>query len=196
MHAAKKRGHPGLDRARRHELVQRADRHARELADVDEEVTAAGDVGVDDVHARPVLESGVLQSFGGIELAMRARRVVEESSERAHDVLVVVEDLVVESTRPRVPLHEDRVWHVDLDLPNVLIGQQRSERPVSAEVAERPVDHALGVGDAEGSQPALVVEVPPLDFVFDDRAQAFAGVFVHTEALGALLHPTLDLSER
>ena len=43
----------------------------------------------------------------GVELAVGAGGVVEDLGERAHDVVVVVEDLVVVARRPAVPLDED-----------------------------------------------------------------------------------------
>ena len=109
MHAARNASDCRLDRAELDELVERADRHARELADVDEHVPAAADVTVDDVHARSVVEARVLQALGRIELAMRAGRVVERARERAEHVIVVVEHLVVEPARaPRAASRRSR----------------------------------------------------------------------------------------
>src|SRR4029077_3024602 len=97
---------------------------------------AAADVTVDDVHARSVVEASVLQPLRRIELAVGAGRVVEQARERAEHVIVVMEDLVVKPARTRVPLHEDRVRSVDLDLPDVVIDEERRQRPVAAEVAQ------------------------------------------------------------
>ena len=58
---------PALD-----QLVERAERHAGELADVDEQVAAAADVAVHDVQAGAVVELGVLQALGRVELAVGA----------------------------------------------------------------------------------------------------------------------------
>ncbi len=149
MHAREERCDSRLDRADVDELVERADRYAGELPDVHEHVAAAADVGVDDVHARAVLEPSILQALGRIELAVGSGRVVEQARERAQHVVVVVEDLVVEAARAGVPLHEDRVGRVDLDLPHVVVGEQRRERAVAAQVAERAIDHRLGVGDGD-----------------------------------------------
>ena len=56
------------------ELVELAERHAGELADVDHHVAVAGDVAVDDVEAGAVVELRVLQALGRVELAVRGRR--------------------------------------------------------------------------------------------------------------------------
>ena len=150
-----------------------AERDAGELADVHEHMAAAGDVAVHDVDAGAVVELGVLQSLGRIELAVGRRRVVEQLGQRAHDVVVVVEDLVVVARRAPVPAHEHRVGSVDHDLPHVVVVEQRGQRPVAGEVAERPLDHDLGVGQGEGPAAAPVLVVPPADLVVDQRRAAW-----------------------
>jgi len=85
------------------ELVQSADLDAGELADVDQDVAVAADVVVDDVEAAAVVELGVLQAFGGIQLAVAAGGVVQHLGERAQEVLVVVEHLVVVAGCAGVP---------------------------------------------------------------------------------------------
>ena len=76
--------------------------HAREPPDVDQHVPAPGDVTVDDVDPGAV-ELGVLQALGRVERAGGGRGVVEQLDERAHHVVVVVEDLVVVAGRPAEP---------------------------------------------------------------------------------------------
>ena len=107
-HAARKRRGRGGQHVPLDELVEVAERDAGELADVDHHVTAAADVAVHDVQPGAVVELRVLQALGRVELAVRARRVVEDLGEGADDVLVVVEDLVVVAGPPAVALHEDR----------------------------------------------------------------------------------------
>ncbi len=60
------------------QLVERAERQAGELPDVDEHVALPGHVTVDDVQPGTALELGVLKPLGGIELAVGARRSVED----------------------------------------------------------------------------------------------------------------------
>ncbi len=127
---------------------------------------------------------------------MGSGRVVEQARERSQHVVVVVEDLVVEAARAGMALHEDRVGGVDLDLPHVVVREQRCQRAVAAQVAERAIDHRLGIGDRDGVEPSLEVDVPPIDLVFEDRAEPLGGLFVDVEALGSLLHPPFDLGER
>jgi hypothetical protein len=74
-----------------------------ELPDVHEHVPAAGDVAVDDVDPGAVVELRVLEAVGRVQLAVGAGRVVEQLGQRPHDMVVVVEDLVVVSGRPTVP---------------------------------------------------------------------------------------------
>ena len=83
------------------ELVEVPEHHAGELADVDHDVAAAGDVAVDDVEPGAVVELGVLEPLGGVELAVGAGGVVEDLGEGPDDVVVVVEDLVVVAGRRR-----------------------------------------------------------------------------------------------
>ena len=54
-------------------------------------MAAPADVAVDDVKAGAVVELGVLEPFGGNELAVRGAGFVEDLRQRADDVLVVVE---------------------------------------------------------------------------------------------------------
>ena len=149
------------------------------------------DIAVDDVEAGPVVELGVLEALGGVELAMRAGGVVEDLGQRADDVLVVVEDLGVVAGHADVPSHEDRVGGVDHDLPHVGVGQQRLERPVAGEVAVGTVGHAARVGDVDVVQPAPVVGPPRRHLLVDERPQrrraARAG-----DVEGGVLGPGLD----
>ena len=91
----------GVSMSRSTSSSRRPEGDAGELADVDHEVAAAAEVAVDDVEAGAVVELGVLEALGGVELAVGAGGVVEDLGERAHDVVVVVEDLVVVAARPR-----------------------------------------------------------------------------------------------
>ncbi len=92
-------------------------------------------IAVHDVQARAVVELRVLQSFGRVELAVRAGRVVENLRQDPQHVLVVVEDLVVDPTRAVVPLNEDRVGTVNHDFPDVVVGEEWFQGPVAREVA-------------------------------------------------------------
>ncbi len=132
------------------ELVERPERDAGELADVHHHVAAAADVAVDDVQPGAVVELRVLQALGRVELAVARGRVVEDLGERADDVVVVVEDLVVVAARAAVALHEDLVGRVDHDLPDVVVVEQRLERAVAGEVAEGALGDEVGVGEVEG----------------------------------------------
>ena len=75
--------------------------------------------------------------------------VVEDLGQRADDVVVVVEDLVVVARDARVPAHEDGVGGVDHDLPDVVVVEQRRERPVAGQVAEGPLGDRVGIGERE-----------------------------------------------
>ena len=88
------------------QLGERPERDAGELPDVDQHVPAAGDVAMHDVDPGAVVELGVLQALGRVELAVRGRGVVEQLGEHAHHVVVVVEDLVVVARRAPVAAHE------------------------------------------------------------------------------------------
>ena len=168
------------------------------LPDVDEHVSAAADVAVHDVHPRAVVEPRILQPLGRIELAMRAGRVVEEPGERAHHVLVVVEDLVVEAARPVVALDEDRVRRVDLDLPDVVVAEQRC-RAARSQLRLRSARSTTLSGSATSTERS-----PRWKSRFHrstssstiDAELVVRDVFVHAEPLGSLLHPPLDLDER
>ena len=107
------------------QLVEVTECKAGVLADIDEHMPVAPDVAVDDVQPGTGVELRVLEALGGIELAMRRGRVVEDLGQRAHDVLVVVEDLVVVAARALVALDEHRVGTVDHDLPHVIVGEER-----------------------------------------------------------------------
>ncbi len=87
--------------SRADQLVEVPEHDAGELPDVDHDVAAPGDVAVDDVEPGAVVELGVLQALGRVELAVGAGGVVEDLGEGAHDVVVVVEDLVVVARRAR-----------------------------------------------------------------------------------------------
>ena len=54
---------------------------------------------MDDVEAGPVLELGVLEAEGGVELAVGAGGVVEDAAQDSQHVVVVVEDVVVGPVR-------------------------------------------------------------------------------------------------
>jgi hypothetical protein len=58
-------------------------------------VAVAADVAVDDVQPGAHVEPGVLQALGRVELAVGVRGVVEDLGQGAHDVVVLVERLVV-----------------------------------------------------------------------------------------------------
>ena len=94
-------GHGRAEHVAGHQFVERAEGHAGEAADVDHQVAAAADVAVHDVQPRPVVELGVLQALGRVELAVAGRRVVEDLGQRPRHVVVVVEDLVVVARRAR-----------------------------------------------------------------------------------------------
>ena len=78
-------------------------RDAGELADVHEDMPDAGHVAVDDVDEGAVVELGVLQAVGRIQLAVGTGRVVEQLGRGPQHVVVVVEDLVVVSRWPSEP---------------------------------------------------------------------------------------------
>jgi hypothetical protein len=90
-------------------------------------VAAAGEVAVHDVEPGAVVELGVLEAFGGVELAVAGRGVVEELGEGPDDVVVVVEGLVVVAADAAVALDEDLAGGVDLDLPDLGVGEQVGE---------------------------------------------------------------------
>ncbi len=93
-------------------------------------------------------------------------------------------------------LHEDRVRSVDLDLPDVVIDEERRQGPVAAEVSQRAVDDALGVGDCRRTDAALEVDVPTVDLVHEHGSQCVGALVVQTCALRAFLDAALDLEER
>jgi hypothetical protein len=75
-------------------------------------VPAAGDVAVDDVDPRTVVELRILEAIGRIQLAVGAGRVAEELGPRPQHVVVVVEDLVVVPGRPTMATNEHRLVDV------------------------------------------------------------------------------------
>ena len=181
------------------QLVEPGERHPGEAADVDHEVAAAGEVAVDDVEARAVVELGVLEALARVELAVARGRVVEQLGERAGDVVVVVEALVVVAARPGVALHEDLGRRVDLDLPHVGVVEQLGERAVAGEVAPGPLGDELGVGEPEAAAAAAHVVVPAGQLVVDEGAQRRApgrGAHVEGDVLGPGLHRLLHLGQR
>ena len=95
-----------------------------------------------------------------------------------------------------MPLDEDRVRSVDLDLPDVVIDEERRQWSVAAEVAQRAVDDALRVGDWRRPDAALEVDVPTIDLVHEHGSQCVGALVVQTRALRAVLHAALDLDER
>ena len=58
-------------------------------------MAAAGEVAVHDLDTGVAVELGVLETLGGVELAVGGRGGVEDLGERSGHVVVVVEDLVV-----------------------------------------------------------------------------------------------------
>ena len=196
-HAARKRRGRGGQHVALHELVEVAERHAGELPDVDHHVPASADVAVHDVEAGAVVELGVLQALGRVELAVRTGGVVEDLGERADDVLVVVEHLVVVAGPPAVPLHEDGIGPVDHHLPHVVVVEQRLEGAVAGQVAERPLGHQVGLAEVVGPQAPAMVERPARHLVRDQRSELVPSPAGHLQGdvLGALLHRALDLLE-
>ena len=91
---------------------------------------------------------------------MGAGRPVEDPGQGPDHVVVVVEDLVVVSRLTAVTTHEDGVGPVYHDLPHVVVGQQRLQRPVAREVAEGPLGDRGRIGQIEGPQSSLVVLRP------------------------------------
>ena len=82
--------HPSID-----EFADALVRQPGELADVYEKVTVPSDVRMDDVDPGAAVELRVLQTFGGVQLAVRSAGVVQHLGENSNHVLVIVEDLVV-----------------------------------------------------------------------------------------------------
>ena len=103
-------------------------------------------------------------------------RVLEQLRQRASDVVVVVEDLVVEPAAAGVPPHEDLVRGVDHDLPDVVVVESRSvSGPVPGEVPERALGDAVGVRDGVRPLAAAVLVEPVVD---RPRRSARAGVLI------------------
>ncbi len=192
-------GGGGVEHVAVHQVLQAAVGDAGELADVDQEVTVAPDITVDDVQAGPVVELGVLEAFGGVELAVRAGGVVEDLGQGPHDVLVVVEDLVVVAGGPAVALDEDGVGPVDHDLPHVGIVQQGGQRAVAGEVAVGPVGHLVRVSEIDGAQAPAVVGLPAGHLVDHEVTQHLRSTLagdVEGPVLGPGLDVALDLDQR
>ncbi|MEZ5176860.1 MAG: hypothetical protein R2746_00875 [Acidimicrobiales bacterium] len=116
---------------------------------------ATADVAVHDVQAAAVVELGVLEAFGRIELAVGARRLGEDLGERAQDVVVVVEHLVVVAVDTCVALDEDLRRRVDHDLPDVVVGEERGERAVPGEFQIARWVMRSGSGRSDGRTPRL-----------------------------------------
>ena len=181
------------------QLVERSERDAGELADVDDDVAAAGDVAVHDVEPGPVVELGVLKTLGRVELAVRCGGVVEDLGEGAKDVVVVVEDLVVVAAPSAVALHEDLVGCVDHHLPDVVVGEERFERAVAGEVAVSALRDDIAVNEIECPQATLELGRPRNDLVVDDGPELSAPILIgHVERdlLRPELHAAFDLLER
>lgn len=151
-----------------------------------------------DVQARAVVELGVLEAFGRVELAMAARRAVEHLGERAHDVIVVLEHLVVVAAHAAVALDEDLIRAVDHDLPDVVVIEQRGQGAEAREVAEDPLGESRGVRQRMRAQAAADLVVPRHDLVVDQLAEpllAVGAAHVEGQHLGSCLHGPLDLDE-
>jgi hypothetical protein len=88
-------------------------------------VAVSANVAVHDVQPGAGVQLGVLEALGRVELAVRPRRLVEDLGERADDVVVVVERLVVVAACPAMPLHEDLVRRVNHNLPDIIICKER-----------------------------------------------------------------------
>ena len=62
-----------------------------------------------------------MEPLGRSQFAVRPAGVVRDLGENSHDVVVVVEHLVVIAARSRVAFGEDRRGSVDHDLPELTI---------------------------------------------------------------------------
>ena len=170
--AAARKAAAGRTRCPSDELVEAADRDPGELADVDHQVVPAAQVAVDDVQPGAVVELCILEALGRIQLAVRRRGVLEQFRERASDVVVVVEDLVVEPAATGVPPHEDLVGGVDHDLPDVVVSEQLGERPVPGEVPKARLCDRVGVRDRVRSMAAAVLIEPVVDGLRDESTKS------------------------
>src|SRR5690606_25285532 len=65
------------------QLVEVPEDHPGELPDVDHHVAAAGDVLVDDVEPGAVVELGVLEPLGRVELPVGTRGVIDDLGQGA-----------------------------------------------------------------------------------------------------------------
>ena len=153
------------------QLGQRSVDHPGELADIDQHVAVAADVGVHDVQPGPVVELGVLQPLGRIQLAMRPAGVVEDLGQHPDDVVVVVEDLVVISPGAGVPFGKNSARSIDHYFPHVGIFEQRLERAIAGQVPQRPLDRRLGIGNVERPQSFAVFLLPPGYLLIEQRPQ-------------------------
>ena len=181
------------------ELAEGAVGDAGELADVDEEVAAAGEVAVDDVEAGAVVELGVLESFGGVELAVGAGGFVEDLGEGADDVVVVGEGFVVVAASAVVAFDEDLGGAVDHDLPDVVVREERGEGAVAGDVAEDAVGDAVGVDEVGGSVAAAVVVAPAGDLGVDEGPEAGFAVGcaeVEGDGVGAVVDGSFEDGDR
>ncbi|MEZ5207899.1 MAG: hypothetical protein R2690_13195 [Acidimicrobiales bacterium] len=180
------------------QLVELAEGHPGELADVDHGVAAAAHVAVHDVQACARVELGVLEPVGRVELAMAGAGVVEDLGQDPHDVVVVVEDLVVVAVVAAVSLDEDLGRCVDHDLPHVVVGEQRLEGSVAGEVAHGPLDQRVARREVCSPSTAAVLLAPVIHLVLDQTAQQRD---VHRGVLGCEVldpgeHLLLDLLQR
>ena len=151
---------------------------------------------MDDVEAGPVLELGVLEAEGGVELAVGAGGVVKDAAQDSQHVVVVVEDVVVGSVRAAVAPDEQGVGRVDHDLPHVVVGQERAERAVADEVAQGPLDHVVVEGHGATTVPML--GVPGVDGLDDQALEVSRPVGtaeVEGQPVGPLLGQPLDVGE-
>ena len=113
-------------------------------------VAAAADVAVDDVQAGAVVELGVLQTLGRVELAVDWRGVVEDLGERAEHVVVVVEDLVVVAADgPMCRFTKIASGALIMISHTSSSSSSGVERAVAGEVAEGPLGDDVGIGQVE-----------------------------------------------
>lgn len=113
-------------------------------------------------------------------------------------MVVIVEDLVVIARVAPVPPDKNRVGSIDHYLPDVIIGQQRSQWSESNNVAHRPFGHSSRVRKRVGSPTPGKFGVPTLDLFLHQLIQRVFGtniVKVDCELLGSLRYSTLNLNE-
>lgn len=136
---------------------------------------AAGQIAVHDVKSRPIGQLRALEAEQRLERAMRPGGIVEQSGQRADDVVVVVEHLVVKATLTRMSFDEDGVGSVDHDLPDVGILQQDGERTVFGQVDERPLRDLGRIGDVLTAKAPAALDRPGGQLVGDQVAQGLLG---------------------